>query len=103
MLFFPSPLVFYVFFELSYCAFSGWGREGGLWEWVYLDSSWRRAPAPVLLGSARVQQRASAPAPARHVCAPCSAAPTPRSAARAPAIDSRNIVTYWNLGVIHDA
>ena len=73
---------------MCYCAFSGWGREGGLWEWEYLDNSWRRAPAPVLLDSARVHQRAPAPAPApaRHVWAPCSAAPTPRSAGRAPAV-----------------
>ena len=28
---------------------------------------------PALLGSARVPQRAPTPAPARHVCAPCSA------------------------------
>ena len=74
------------------------GREGGLWVWEYLDSSWRRAPAPALLDSARVPQRAPAPAPApaRHVYAPWSAAPTPRSAVFAPAID-----LYFVLFIFH--
>ena len=59
--------------------------------WEYLDNSWRCAPAPALVDSARVLHRAPVPAPAptpvRPVCAPYSAAPTPRSiVARAPAI-----------------
>ena len=48
-----------------------------------------------LLGSARVPQRAPAPAPARHVCAPCSAA-------FAPAIACSVILcTYCNHTSIH--
>ena len=37
------PPLFCVFFFLvmCYCAFSAWGREGGLWVREYLDSSWR--------------------------------------------------------------
>ena len=60
------PLCFLCFLR-CYCAFSGWGRDRGLWVWEYLDNNCHRAPAPAQLDSARVPHCAPAPAPARHV------------------------------------
>ena len=47
--------------------------------WEYLDNSWRRAPATALLDSAPVPQRAPAPTPRSAAFAPAIAASAPRS------------------------